>query len=229
MLPPTTRWGWPILYRNQGDGTFADVALQTGVAYTEDGRAQAGMGSDAGDYDGDGFLDLITTNFDEDISMLYRAAPSGNFSDISYRAGLGENTTYLGWGTDFFDYDNDGDLDIFVNNMGDSPSLFENRGGNQGSFLTVRTRGTASNRDGIGAKIMMTAGGRKQFKEVRAGSSFLSQSDLRLHFGLGEAEQVDLLEVWWPSGKTQSFKDIPANQFLTVTEGEGISQWPVTR
>ncbi|MDA2926508.1 CRTAC1 family protein [Acidobacteria bacterium AH-259-G07] len=280
-----------ILYSNNGDGTFTDVALEAGVAYNEDGRAQAGMGSDAGDYNADGFLDLITTNFDDDTSVLYRALGLGGFVDATYAAGLGRNINYLGWGTVFLDYDNDswldiiianghvypevekyhptspfrqrkilyqnlkdgrfkdvtslagatlmqkfssrglavgdydndGDLDVFVNNMGDSPSLFQNRVGNRNGFISIRTVGTKSNRDGLGARLKIIAGGRSQFNEARSGSSFMSHNDMRTHFGVGNATKIERIEIWWPSGQYDSVEDITVNQFLTITEGKGVT------
>ena len=280
-----------LLYRNNEDGTFTNTGLEAGIAFDQDGRAQAGMGSDAGDYDGDGSLDLITTNFEDDTAVLYQALGPELFLDATYAAGLGLNTNHLGWGAVFFDYDNDtwldlvianghvypevekihpaspfrqrkvvyrnlgngrfedvtsrlgedlsrkfssrglavgdydndGDLDIFVNNMGDSPSLFENRGGNGNSFISIRTIGVKSNRNGIGARVRLWIGHRSYVNEVRSGSSFMSHSDLRLHFGLGNAKVIDRIEILWPSGKTESLERLAANQFLTITEGRGIT------
>jgi hypothetical protein len=297
------RDGWPdiyvavdskpsILLRNNRNGTFTDVGVASGVAYSEDGREQAGMGSSAGDFDGDGNLDLVKTNFIEDTPNLYHNNGDGSFEDYVGSAGLSKNMKYMGWGVGFFDYDNDGwpdifivnghvypeiermvadspyrqrpilyrnlggktmqdvtdvsgpgatarhssrglafgdfdndgDVDLFINHMNEAPSLLRNDGGNRLPFLSVKLVGVKSNRDGIGARVTLTAGGRKQVQEVRSGSSFLSHSDLRLHFGLGAAQTVDKLEIQWPyRNSSESVTNIKANQFVTITEGKRIT------
>src|SRR5204863_6458701 len=118
------------------------------------------------------------------------------------------------------DYDNDGDLDLAIMNMNDVPSLLRNEGGNRNRFLNVRLVGTKSNRSAIGARVTVTAGGRTLIDEVRSGSTFMSQSDLRLHFGLGQAQSVDRIEIEWPSGVNQTVSGIAANKFITVVEGK---------
>ena len=297
------RDGWPdiyvavdsqpsILYRNNRDGTFSEVGVSSGVAYSEDGREQAGMGTAAGDFDGDGNLDLVKTNFIEDTANLYRNNGDGSFEEFVHAAGLAKNTQYMGWGVGFFDYDNDGwpdifmvnghvypeiermvssspyrqrpilyhnlngnkmedvtetsgpganarhssrglafgdfdndgDIDIFINHMNEAPGLLRNDGGNRLPFISVKLLGVKSNRDGIGARVTVIAGGRKQVQEVRSGSSFMSHSDLRLHFGLGAAHIVDRIEVQWPfRNSSDTMTNIKTNQFLTITEGKGIS------
>ena len=280
------------LYQNNGDGTFTEVALIAGVAYNEDGREQAGMGVAYGDYDNDGYMDIFVTNFSDDTNTLYHNEGNGFFTDVTFQAHLGEESLpYVCWGSSFFDYDNDGDLDLFVPtghvypqvdrfnigqtyaeknllfenngdgtftevsefagpglkiqkvsrgacygdydndgdvdililNLNDAPTLLRNEGGNRNNWLMIKTIGTRGNRDGVGAKIKVVAGELVQYREVTAcGSSFLSQNDMRVHFGLGKRGRVDLIEIKWLSGEIQRFKNIPANQLLVVKEGEGI-------
>ena len=275
-----------LLYRNKGNGTFDEIGVVAGVAYSEDGREQAGMGTAAGDYDRDGYLDLVKTNFANDTSNLYRNNGDGTFEEVSKGTGLSQVTKYLGWGAAFLDYDNDtwldillvnghvypevegkvagqtfrqarvlyrnqdgkrfanvsglsgpgitderpsrgmavgdydndGDIDVFVNNMGETPSLLKNQGGSRQAFLSLVLVGTKSNRNGIGAKVTLTAGGRKQFSEVRSGSSFMSHNDFRLHFGLANLSEVERIEIYWPSGIRQVIENVKMNQFLQVVE-----------
>jgi hypothetical protein len=121
------------------------------------------------------------------------------------------------------DIDNDGDLDLLIGNVGQTPDLLRNEGGNKNNALLIRTIGSKSNRDGIGASLKLTIGGKVLLREVKAGSSYLSQSDLRVHFGMAEAPRASHLEVRWPAGGVDTFEDIEANQILTITEGQGIT------
>ena len=281
-----------ILFRNNGDGSFEDVALMASVAFDENGIEQAGMGSAAGDFDGDGHLDLVKTNFIDDTANLYRNNGDETFNDFVYRSDMGKNRQYMGWGVEFFDfdhdtwpdlfmvnghvypemepvipnnpykqrrilyrsikgekledvselanggvmsrhssrglatgdYDNDGDVDIFINNMNESPSLLRNDSDHSGGFLSIRLEGVKSNRDAIGARVEVSVGDRKMVQEVRSGSSFMSQSDFRLHFGLGDHESVEKIEVDWPYPSSRdSLKDVAANQFIEITEAKGIT------
>ena len=280
-----------ILYRNNGNGTFTDVAPTNGTAYNEDGKEQAGMGADVGDYDGDGFLDIVKTNFVDDTSTLYRNNGNGTFSDATKGAGLGINTKHLGWGVTFFDfdndtwpdifianghvypevqgkdigdeyrqgkilywnkgngrfeditsyagealklpkssrgialadYDNDGIVEILVSNLEDRPQLLKNVGKTK-NWLSVALIGTRSNFNGIGAEVTLVTGNRKQIQEVRSGGHYQSQSDFRLHFGLGMVQKVDRIEILWPSGIRESLANIPPNQFLTIKEGRGLEK-----
>ncbi len=295
------RDGWPdiyvacdstpsILYRNNHDGTFTDVASDSGAAYDEDGREQAGMGSAIGDYDGDGWPDIFKTNFSDDTSSLYRNNRDGTFTPAVFTAGLGLNTEFLGWGAMFLDLDNsswpsvllvnghvypqvdsahlgasykeprllylnlgngkfrdiskeagpgcsepassrglatadfwnDGRESAVVNNIDSRPMLMVNRAANKNHWLGVVVQGTRSNRDGIGAEVKVKAGEHSWVQEVRSGSSYLSSSDLRPHFGLGASEAVDSIEVRWPSGVRENFPAVPkVDRFVTVTEGSG--------
>ncbi len=292
--------GWPdiyvacdsapsILYRNNHDGTFTDVGILSGVAYNADGREQAGMGSTIADYDGDGRLDLFRTNFSDDTSTLYHNNGDGTFTDVTYRAGLGVHTRYLGWGTMFFDFDNDGWPDLLLvnghvypeadalkigieynepkvlyHNRGDGtfadvsevggpgigaataarglavgdlwndgrisavivnrngpPSLLVNQTKYSNHWIGVRAVGTRSNRSGIGARVTVKTDLRQQINEVRSGSSYISQSDLRLHFGLGADKAIPSIEVRWPSGLIERFRNALSDTIITLKEGTG--------
>ncbi len=292
--------GWPdiyvacdstpsILYRNNHDGTFTDVAVVAGAAFNEDGKEQAGMGSTIGDYNGDGKLDIFKTNFSDDTSTLYRNNGDGTFDDVTFAAGLGLYTKYLGWGTMFVDVDNngwpdlllvnghvypevtkqhlgseyeeprvlyhnlgngkfedisessgpgittarssrglavgdlwnDGRMSAVVSNMNEPLSLLVNQVKTGNHWIGIKTVGTKSNRDAIGSKIRVQAGGRIRVDEVRSGSSFDSNNDMRVHFGLGAATKVDWVEVRWPSGLTERFEGLAVDGIRTVTEGKG--------
>jgi hypothetical protein len=291
--------GWPdifvacdstpsILYRNNRDGTFTDIALEAGVAYNEDGREQAGMGVAVGDSLNSGRADIFKTHFADDTPILYRNKGDARFEDMTSKAGFGTFTRYVGWGTGFADFDNDGVADLlFVNgsvypeleqffaeykyknprivlrnrgngefedvsarsgsgisdrhssrgcafgdfdndgmvdvaimNMGEPPSLLRNQTSNSNRWLKLKLIGTKSNRSAIGARAYVTAGGRRQRQEVLSQSSFYSQNDLRLHFGLGSATAADV-EVYWPSGLKEVYRGVKSNQILTLQEGKG--------
>jgi enediyne biosynthesis protein E4 len=292
--------GWPdifvacdsqpsILYHNNHDGTFTDEALTAGVAFNEDGREQAGMGATVGDYNGDGRPDIFKTNFSEDTPTLYRNDGEGQFTDVTRSAGLGKHMQYLGWGTMFLDFDNDGWLDLILvnghvypevdkfhlgsdynesrllyhnngdatfaditaeagsgittpaasrgmavgdlwndgqmaivtNNMNQTPSLLVNSVRNGNHWVAFKVTGTKSNRDGIGAKITVHAGGRDRVDEVRSGSSYISQNDLRVHFGLGATAQIDYVDVRWPSGTVERFENVLVDGIRPLSEGSG--------
>jgi hypothetical protein len=300
--------GWPdiyiacdstasILFRNNHDGTFTDVAVTAGAAYNEDGREQAGMGVTVGDFNGDGRLDIFKTNFSDDTSTLYRNNGNGIFDDVTFAAGLGLHTQYLGWGAAFFDFDNDGWPDILVvnghvypevdkqhlgstypeprilyhnngngtftdistdagsgitamhagrglaigdlwndgrlsaivSNMNDHPSLLVNQVRSSNHWIAVRTIGTKSNRDGIGARVSVKAGSRVLVDEVRSGASYASHSDMRVHFGLGTASKVDSVQVRWPSGRVEQFENLQLDTIHTVEEGAGSPLAPAPR
>ncbi len=302
--------GWPdiyvandtsssVLYENQGDGTFVDVGILAGVGLSPEGKEQAGMGVAVADYDRDGLLDIVKTNFEGETDSLYRNLGGGAFEDATYAAGLGANSRFLSWGTGFFDmdndgwpdllicsghvflvasqlrgeqgyaqpktlyrnlrdgrfedvtelagegitvpvpargcafgdFDNDGDVDFVVNPINAMPQLIrsdhsgpENKKNN---WIKIRTIGVESNRSGIGAKIrcVTETGGDEPFvqiDEVRSGGGFLSQNDLRVHFGLGKADRVLRIEIRWPSGAVETLNDLAPNQLIVVKEGKGV-------
>jgi enediyne biosynthesis protein E4 len=301
--------GWPdiyvaddstasALYQNKKNGKFQDIAIEAGCALSPDGKPQAGMGVSAADYDMDGNLDIVKTNFAGDTPSLYHNQGGANFEDATFTAGLGAHTQFLGWGCGFFDmdndgwpdilicnghvypeveqlkteagyaqrkllyqnlhnghfadisfqagpgisdpspsrgaafgdFDNDGDIDVVVNCVNDYPQLLrcDSKLGN--NWIKIRTIGTKSNRSGIGARIACVTQSpgepkpHRQIDEVRSGGGYFSQNDLRVHFGLGKAEKVDLLEIRWPSGQVDTVKDVKANQVVYVKEGEGITR-----
>ncbi len=295
--------GWPdiyvandskssALYKNNHDGTFTDVAIEAGVAYSPDGKPQAGMGVSAIDYDCDGNLDLVKTNFAGDTASLYRNVGKMIFDDQTFQAGLGKVTRFLGWGVGFLDfdndgwsdilivnghvypevgdtdaeagyrerkvlyrnlgnrkfvdvsmdagpgilekvpgrgcafgdYDNDGDVDVLVNCVNDVPQLLRCDNSLKNNWLKVKAVGVKSNRSGIGARVYCTTeGDHRQMDEVRSGGSYISQNDLRIHFGLGKAEKAEL-EIHWPSGLVDKLPGVRANQILIVKEGSSHEQ-----
>ena len=311
--------GWPdiyvacdstasTLYRNNRDGTFTDVSLETGTAYNEDGQAQAGMGVTVGDYNGDGLLDIFKTHFADDLPILYKNSGREFFDDASRAAGF-DHTRYVEWGTGFADFDNDGwpdimivtgnvypeveklfkeyphrgprlvyqnlgngrfkevtadsgsgvstakssrgcafgdfdndgDVDVLIMNMNEPPSLLRNDYINKQSprstvrsvpsavagesasnnWLKIRLIGTKSNRSAIGARVQVRSGLHLQTQEVTSQSSYYSHNDLRLHFGVGTSSKIDQIEIRWPSGQTETIKDVAVNQVVTIKEGSG--------
>ena len=137
--------------------------------------------------------------------------------------GPGISARFSSRGAAFGDYDNDGGMDVLILNMNDLPSLLHNVGGNKQNWIKIKLLGSRCNRTAIGARVRVTAGTHTQMDEVHGGTSVMSQSDLRLHFGLGKVETVDLIEVKWPTTqKIEQFKQVKANQILTIREGEGI-------
>ena len=294
--------GWPdiyvavdsqpsILFRNNHDGTFTDQAVIAGVAYSENGHEQAGMGVGVGDYDCDGWFDIFKTNFADDTCNLYHNNGDGTFSDVNFASGIGINNQYVAWGCGFLDYDNDGwpdifqvnghvypeidgretgqtfknprlvyrnlgngrfkdvsanlgpgiserfssrgaafgdydndgDIDALILNMNDLPSLLRNDGGNAQNWIKIKLLGTKCNRTAIGARVRVVTVNHAQMNEVHGGSSVMSQSDLRLHFGVGKAQTIDVLEVKWPTTqKVERFTQVKVNQILTIREGSGI-------
>ncbi len=280
-----------FLFLNQRNGTFEDVTFIAGVGYSEDGIPEAGMGTDAADIDGDGWMDLYVTHLDFELDRLYRNNGNDTFNDATYSSQIGNQVTlYSGFGTRFFDYDhdgwidlfianghildniqlyhqdvsyaepnlmfrnvgggkfenvssrlgpdfsvprvsraaavgdydNDGDLDILISNNGQAPQLLRNDAAHGHHWLSVSLRGTRSNRDGIGARLTLTAGERQQVQEAKGGMSFQAAQDPRIHFGIGPSATVDRLEIAWPSGVVDRLENLPADQFLTVEEGMGV-------
>ena len=154
------------------------------------------------------------------INTLFHNDGQGKFVDVTRSSGEGLQTPSVGRGVAFADFDNDGFMDLVVANNNDPPLLLHNGGGNGNHFVSFKLLGTKSNRDAMGARLKLTTGGITQIREVAGGGSYLSQSDLRAHFGLGGAARVDRLEISWPSGLQQTFRDFPADQFYSIQEGK---------
>jgi enediyne biosynthesis protein E4 len=277
------------LYRNNRNGTFTDIATAAGCAYSQDGKAQAGMGVAIGDYDRNGTMDIFKTNFAGDTSTLYANTGKGVCEDRTFAAGFGLNTRWLGWGVSFLDldndgsqdlflvnghvypevrqlkteagyeqrkvvyrnlrngrfgdvseqlgvpvttpkagrgaafadFDNDGDIDIVVNNLHDTPDLFRLDQTGERHWVTLKLVGTQSNRSAIGALVRVVTADGEQRQEVRGGGSYYSQNDLRLHFGLGAARGIERVIVRWPNGREEAWTTIAVDRAHTLTEGSG--------
>jgi hypothetical protein len=273
------------LYRNEG-GAFVERGLASGTSLSLEGKVQAGMGVDLGDYDNDGLFDLWVTNFQWESNSLFRNLGDGFFADMAVESGIHQiSFPYLGFGTGFLDadgdgdldlfvanghvydnlekidpaasyaqrsqlvlnqgkgrfaeavdagpglaparvgrgaafgdYDNDGDMDIALNNSGDWASLLRNEGNRRHHWLGIRLKGRRSNGDGIGAQVRIKAGGQQQWRQVRGGGSYLSAHDLRLLFGLGSHATIEEVEVCWPSGQRQQVGGVKADQYLFIEE-----------
>jgi len=207
------------LFRNEGS-QFTDAAPRSGLA-----RASAqfvGWGAFFFDDDNDGDLDIFKVN--ADLSRLFGQEPQlfentgGHFRDVSTRSGPVFRGALMGRAAAFADYDDDGDPDIALNNLGSAAILLRNDGGNRGHSITLLLRGTKSNRDGIGAKVTVTAAGRTQTAEKRSSGGYLSQNDPRLRFGIGSATAAARVEIAWPSGARQILNDVPSNRVVEVRE-----------
>jgi hypothetical protein len=277
-----------LLYHNRKDGTFEEMGVAAGVALNEDGQEQAGMGIAVADYDEDGSLDIVKTNFSDDTPNLYHNNGDGTFEDEVYLSGLAARTQFMGWGIQFLDVDhdgrkdvlivnghvypdvdaspltarfcqprllywnvgngkfkdisdesgpglravsssrgsaagdldNDGALEVVVNNLGARPSLLKNFGSKK-NWLLLRCRGVKSNRDAVGARVYVYAGRRRLSGEVQTGASYLSQNDMRVHFGLGDDAVYDHIEVQWPGGARETFPGGKANRIVSLVEGAG--------
>ena len=230
-----TNWEdeYNTLYRNEGDGFFMDVTTVSGdIAW---GAAhEVSWGNLLFDYDNDGDQDMFVANGHtypqadaphtnasyRQLNSLFENQGNGMFADVSKKAGPGLAIEEVSRGAITADYDGDGDLDIFVMNLNSTPNLLRNDGGNQNNYIFIKTVGTRSNRDGVGTRVEVTAEGRRQAAEVRSGSSFVSHSDMRVHFGLGQAERIKSIVLRWPSGEVQRLEDVAENQVLTVVEPE---------
>ena len=277
-----------FLYNNDGNGRFREQSQFAGVALSEHGLVENGMGVAFGDYDNDTWLDLVVTNFQHQTNTLYHSDTGEFFTDQTYASGTGNiSLLYLAWGVNFFDFDhdgfqdifvanghihdnvtlidssttyaqlnhlfwnngngtftdvtaqsgpgfvlqrssrgsavgdldNDGDLDLVVSNVGENVDILRNDAGDRSEhWINLKLVGTLSNRSAIGTRVLMKAGEYCQVREVRSGSSYLSQNDLRLHFGVGRQEKVEL-EIEWQRGTVQKFSGVPVNQFLKIVEG----------
>ncbi len=222
------------LYRNLGRELFQDATFETGVG--EPSLPFVGFGTAFFDYDNDGYPDLAVANGDvldnasyfrdsatyPQRNLLFHNEGNGTFKEVGLASGPGFALVKVSRGLVVGDYDNDGHLDLLITNNGQTADLLRNQGGNSNNSLLVRTVGTKSNRDGIGARLRLTVGSATQIREVKAGSSYLGQNDMRAHFGLGRASRADRLEVRWPSGTVDLLENIEANQILTIQEGRGI-------
>jgi enediyne biosynthesis protein E4 len=283
---------WPnFLFQNNHDGTFSDISLISGLAASEDGRYEAGMGIDAADVDGDGLLDVYITHLDFELNRLYHNNGDGTFTDVTFSSGIGNKAiTLSGVAAKFIDYDNDGWPDIVqangamvdnvnlyhsevsykepllmfhnlgnghfektsealgadfmypvagrglatadffndgavgvaVNCRGDFPEILRNNLKNGNHWLEVLLVGTKSNRDGIGAELKLSAQGFVRIDQAKGGTSYMSASDARIHFGLGTHATIDSLVITWPSGQVDKMTNIPVDQIIAVKEGTGI-------
>lgn len=290
--------GWPdiymasdttpaLLFMNNHDGTFREEGTLRGVAFSESGMTQAGMGVTTADYDHDGWLDIVKTNFSDEGIDLYHNDGAATFTSVTGAAGLGKETHFVCWGCGFFDPDNDGfaDLlyvtghvypelerihsdttyreprelyrnlgngefeevsklagfaitkpstgrgcafgdfnndgcvDVVINNQNAKPALLKVTRQNHNHWINIKLVGTKSNRSAIGARVRCVAGTLSQIDEVRSGGSYISQNDLRIHFGLAEKTSIDLIEIRWPSGTVDQLRNVAADQFIRVQEG----------
>jgi hypothetical protein len=280
-----------LLYHNNHNGTFSEIGKEAGVAYSDDGSEQAGMGAAADDFTHSGYQDIVKTVFSDDTTTLYLNRGNNNFDDITYNAGLARIKTWLGWGVQFYDFDNTGWPDILiadghvypevdgkalgttyrqpkvayynlrdgtfanitsqagavlneahsgrgmalgdlfnngreeavVNNMNEPPSLYYNTA-TVGNWISLQLEGVKSNRAALGAVVTLEQEGDKDKheKEVRSGGGYISQNDLRVHFGLGKAARAEKIVIRWPSGLVETLSDLPANQYYFVREGAGV-------
>lgn len=209
------------LYRNEGDGFFSDVTYQSGIAVAS--GQYVGWAAAFIDYDNDGDADIFQVNGDDDHlygqeDLLFENLGGGRFRDVSIERGLYFQRELVGRGAAFGDYDNDGDVDVFIVVLDGRGVLLRNEGGNQHSWLMLKLVGTESNRDGVGARVRLHAGSWSQVAQRTSASSYLSQNDPRLHFGLGDRESVDRIEIVWPSGTLQVLENVRAREVHTVTE-----------
>jgi hypothetical protein len=279
------------LYRNEGNGKFTEIGMESGTALGEDGHEQAGMGVSVGDYLHTGRPALVVTNFALDNTPLYRNGGNWDFQEVSYTAGVGlPSLPWVKWGISFVDLDNDGWLDLFtvdghvypqadqlpssakyrepklvqlnqrdgtfcdasdqsgpavleprvsrglavgdlfndgnmdliVEDLVGKPMVLRNHGISGHHWASFELAGRNSNRMAIGARLKLVAGGMTQTEEIHSGGSYLSQSDTRVHFGLGTATTIDSLEIRWPSGKVETFNALSVDKFYSVLEGQGI-------
>jgi enediyne biosynthesis protein E4 len=222
------------LYHNNHDGTFADQAYPAGFADVS--WLLTSFGAKFLDYDNDGWKDIFVVNgmvfpqidrYHTGITyaqrnLLFHNQRDGKFDEVGRRSGPALAIQKVSRGLAVADYDNDGDVEMAVSNMNDSPDLIRHARRNSNHSILVKTVGVESNRDGIGAEVKVTAGGMTQMDEVRSGGSYLSSSDLRLHFGVGAATTIERMEVHWPSGKTDIVANPPVDRILTVQEGQGL-------
>src|SRR5438874_2540556 len=223
-----------VLFHNNGDGTFTDVSEKSGILKP---GPRYSITAVSYDFDNDGWPDILQINGHvypeieghetgqtfKNPRLVYKNLGDGRFKDVSAEMGPGVSERFSSRGAAFGDYDNDGGMDALILNMNDPPSLLRNDGGNQQNWIKIKLLGTKCNRTAIGARVRVVTGKHVQMDEVHSGTSVMSQSDLRLHFGLGKNQTVDLIEVQWPTTrKLEQFKQLKANQIFTIREGSGI-------
>jgi hypothetical protein len=222
------------LNRGLERGMFGYATTESGIGFPT--LPFVGFGVAFLDFDNDAQLDIVIANghiLDNapqfragatymQRKLLFRNATLRRFVEVGRNSGPAFTTEKVGRGLAVGDIDNDGDLDLLVTNNGQDAELLRNDGGNRGNALTVRLRGAGRNTEAIGARIRLTSGARAQIRDVKAGSSYLSQNDLRAHFGLDTAVRADRIEVRWPSGRMETVANVPANQIITIEEGKGI-------
>ena len=283
------------LYKNNRNGTFADVGAEAGASYSGAGVEQGSMGVTWGDYDNDGWLDMFVTNFDNEHNTLYKNLGAKGFLDVSMETKVGAvSKPYVGWGTSFEDFDNDGFLDLFivnghvypqielaksetqmgfrqhfllhrnlgdgtfnesskeaglrslpllsrrgaafgdlnndgsidavVTNLGSAPTVLLNNSENKNRRVTLELAQTKSNRAAIGARVVLRTDKRQMMREVQAGASYLSQNDARVHFGLGQDEKIEAVEIGWSDGTIESVSNIALNKISIVTQSKGVTK-----
>ena len=215
--------GYCSLYENQGNGVFTEMAYPSGIAVAA--AQHVGWSSAFIDYVIDCDNDIFNTY--GELKHLYGHEDqvlendgAGIFIYVSVERGMYFKEELVGRGAAFGDYDNDGDIDIYIVNLHDYGVLLRNDHGNEKNWIKLHLIGTASNRDAIGARVKITAGDKEQIAQKKSASGYLSQSDPRIHFGLGDNTKVDKIEVIWPSGKTQLIQNVEAGKIITITEGE---------
>ena len=223
-----------VLFHNDGRGFFSDRSYPAGVG--EPTVAWLGWATFFLDYDNDGWADIFAANghvypevdghgsekYRQPL-LLFRNLGNGKFADVSRETGL----TGMPWrsarGGAYCDFDNDGDLDIALSNIDDTAQLIANTTGNQRNWIELKLTGAKSNRDGVGAQVKIQAGDLVQYDHRRAGGSYISSNDPRLHFGLGEHATIDAIEIRWPSGTLDRINGLKANQIVTIKEGTGVA------
>lgn len=216
------------LYHNDGKGSFTDVSYAAKVAAVS--LPYVGWGTWFFDYDNDGWVDLLVVNGHvypqlptyRQRNFVHHNNRDGTFSEVGAQLGPPFAEKRTGRGAAFGDIDNDGDPDVVINNLDGPPQVLRNDGGNSGNSILIKTVGVKSNRDGIGARVKIVSGDLTQIAEVYSGGSYLSQNDLRVHFGLEKRTKVNLIEVHWPSGTVDKISDTGVNKIITIKEGQGV-------